>query len=193
MNVLHFLALIVTVGASTRPICTIDVNFKVEPELIETAFESWNKLLPLTDQLLYTGTCSKVWSTVGSNGLSTISFKRMNYSVGSTVSYSNNDDRDINLDAWKIHTAASLYNVLLHELGHVIGLHHPRPYDPYSVMGYTIGSSASTGNVVQDHTYIVPTINDVLSIQAIYTSHLFNPTKTGVPSIPPGYVNIYIY
>lgn len=191
---IYQLILIATsVYAAKKSICTVDTTFKVEPELVEVAIDCWNHILPENSQLLYVGSCNGVWSRPGPDGVNTISYSRLNYTVGTTTSYSDYKDKDIRIDTWQIRTAASFFNVLIHEVGHLVGLSHPRPYDPYSAMGYTIEVNPVTNALVQDRAYIIPGLNDLTALTAVYGPYSPALTKITGPSIPPSYSNIYLY
>ena len=73
---------------------------------------------------------------------------------------------DIIINICKLQTAASFYNVLLHELLHSIGLGHFTPIRPNTVMSYAVTASFN-GNIIYDDSYITIHPDDVLNIHYI--------------------------
>lgn len=75
---------------------------------------------------------------------------------------------DITLNICALQTYASLYNVLLHELLHVVGLDHPDPPVQGSVISYGVRvNDFSLMNVIQDTTYVALQPFDIMNMRFI--------------------------
>ena len=75
---------------------------------------------------------------------------------------------DITLNVCALQSSSSLYNVLLHELLHVVGLDHPEPPVEGSVISYGVRVNDSTlNNVIQDTEYKVLQPFDIMNMRFI--------------------------
>ena len=170
-------------------------NKGLEPEnvLVYTAFASWNRYLPGYAQLSYTGVCTHTTKSVP-DGIDTIAFKDVEGSAGRTGTTVVKDKRnniistefDIWIDVKELRSASLFYNVLLHELGHVVGLKHPHGYDPTSVMGYNLKVGQSGQYIIDD--YIAVSINDIIALRVVHNHHPLVLYQSTVPAFPPNSV-----
>lgn len=162
----------------------------INQDLLDTAVLSWNDVLPLDRQLLHTGVCSTVYSKHGRNGVSTITLAPLSGTAGTTSSYQGSVEKDVKLDPAQLTTAGLFYNVLLHELGHVVGLDHPRPFDRNSIMGYTLARDP-LGRLRQDDQFASIRVNDVLAIHKLWEFEMrLSPTR--IPSQLPPFGSPYV-
>ena len=75
---------------------------------------------------------------------------------------------DITLNVCALQSSSSMYNVLLHELLHVVGLDHPEPPVDGSVISYGVRVNDSTlNNVIQDTNYVSLQPFDIMNMRFI--------------------------
>lgn len=75
---------------------------------------------------------------------------------------------DITLNICALQSSATFYNVLLHELLHVIGLDHPEPPIDDAVISYSlVANDSSLQNLYQDDRYVTLQPHDIASMHAI--------------------------
>jgi len=75
---------------------------------------------------------------------------------------------DITLNVCALQTYASLYNVLMHELLHVVGLDHPDPPVDGSIISYGVKvNDSSLMNIIQDTRYAVLQPFDIMNMRFI--------------------------
>jgi hypothetical protein len=98
---------------------------------------------------------------------------------------------NITINICSLQTSASFYNVLLHELLHVVGINHPNPPVPNSVISYAV-SIDRENNTLYDTEYIALSSYDIQQIDAIlqrdfplYKSPDHTNTTKYVPKYPP--------
>lgn len=91
---------------------------------------------------------------------------------------------DITLNACILQSSATFYNVLLHELLHVVGLDHPDNKDD-SVMSYgVIAKDRTLQNIRQDTEYISVTKTDMENIRAIVIRDFPDASLPVISNIP---------
>ena len=74
---------------------------------------------------------------------------------------------DVTLNVCKLQSSASFYNVLLHELLHLVGLQHRVPRDEAEAISYAVQKNA-LGNTIFDDRYINLGKGDIIDIQFIF-------------------------
>lgn len=75
---------------------------------------------------------------------------------------------DITLNVCALQTYASLYNVLMHELLHVVGLDHPDPPVEGSVISYGVNvNDSSLMHIIQDKQYVTLQPFDIMNVRFI--------------------------
>ena len=145
-----------------------------EPELIETVFREWNAVLPanLCNQgidLQFTGLCKGYpYETQihlrGAQNNSNVGFTVHNFLDGYISKV------ETFIDISKIPSAASFYNVLLHEIGHGIGLGHPDQYPnrlDTSVMGFSLVANIA-GKFQPDNKFLVVSWQDITGLRDLF-------------------------
>lgn len=95
---------------------------------------------------------------------------------------------NITMNICQLQTAASFYNVLLHEFLHLLGLDHPIIKDD-SVMSYTVKKD-TLNNIVFDDTYITIQLNDIIDIH-IMLVQISGNINVPFPTILTGSVPTY--
>ena len=91
---------------------------------------------------------------------------------------------DITLNTCILQSSATFYNVLLHELLHVVGLDHPENRDD-SVMSYgVIAKDRTLKNIRQDTEYISITKTDMENIRAIVIRDFPDASLPVISNIP---------
>ena len=91
---------------------------------------------------------------------------------------------DITLNTCILQSSATFYNVLLHELLHVVGLDHPENRDD-SVMSYgVIAKDRTLKNIRQDTEYISVTKTDMENIRAIVIRDFPDASLPVISNIP---------
>jgi hypothetical protein len=75
---------------------------------------------------------------------------------------------DITLNLCALQSSASMYNVLLHELLHVVGLDHPEPPVENAVISYGVRvNDSSLMNIYQDAQYMTLNAFDIMNMRFI--------------------------
>lgn len=75
---------------------------------------------------------------------------------------------DITLNLCALQSSASMYNVLLHELLHVVGLDHPEPPVEKAVISYGVRvNDSSLMNIYQDAEFVTLNAFDIMNIRFI--------------------------
>jgi hypothetical protein len=91
---------------------------------------------------------------------------------------------DITLNTCILQSSATFYNVLLHELLHVVGLDHPENRDD-SVMSYgVVAKDRTLKNIRQDTEYISVTKTDMENIKAIVIRDFPDASLPVISNIP---------
>lgn len=146
-------------------------SLEVHNPVIETAFDNVNSYLyngvntPLLLNYMYNDTSMGCDHYLNITSDSYTGFCTREFTTVDTKLYYTGCS--ITLNICDVQTAASFYNVLLHELLHVIGLDHPLNRNERSIMGYRV-SINSQGDTVYDDRYELITIEDVLDIYYIF-------------------------
>ena len=144
-----------------------DEEFKIHEPVIETAFD-------VVNSYLYNGLDTPLFLNYMSNDTSLGCDHYINITSDSYIGFctrefiTNNNvlayiGCSITLNACNLQTAAAFYNVLLHELLHVVGLDHPVDITEESVMGYRV-SVNEEGEIIYDDRYSSVSLYDIQDI-----------------------------
>ena len=142
-------------------------EFKIHEPVIETAFD-------VVNSYLYNGLDTPLFLNYMSNDTNMGCDHYINITSDSYIGFctrefttENNNlayiGCSITLNACDLQTSAAFYNVLLHELLHVIGLEHPVDINEESVMGYRV-SINEEGEILYDDRYSSISLHDVQDI-----------------------------
>jgi hypothetical protein len=144
-----------------------DEEFKIHEPVIETAFD-------VVNSYLYNGLNTPLFLNYISNDTSLGCDHYINITSDSYIGFctrefiTNNNvlayiGCSITLNACNLQTAAVFYNVLLHELLHVVGLDHPVDISEESIMGYRV-SVNEEGEILYDDRYSSVSLYDIQDI-----------------------------
>ena len=139
-------------------------------DLIQTAFDEWNMYLPhntrLGLNLTFLGYCANTdANTIGRIILG----KPVENSPGLTDRRSYKPT--IHIDARLTQSAGTFYNIMLHEIGHVIGCDHPNVQPGIFGSGTSVmtsGVSVLDGRLIQHNQYAVVMLGDAECLRRLY-------------------------
>jgi hypothetical protein len=183
-------------GISNINFCLITNKFEVHVPLITAAFQSINNFLspaPLYFNFKETDNQCDLFINITSNSniLHPGYCSRTPRIINNVLYYYG---CNITINICSLQTAASFYNVLLHELLHVIGIDHPQPPVANSVISYAV-TLDSNNFTVYDLNYITLQFYDVHLIDTLirrdFPSTKINHTlaKIFIPLFP-GYRHV---
>ena len=160
---------------------------QIHSDFIRTAFDQWNNYLPPCDKISFAGACQDQINNPNritiapikgtSVGRTTTTTKVVPTEGGRTTQVKTNH---IQIDAERLRYYSLFYNVLLHEVGHAVGLPHPSPLDPTSAMGYRLRLQPDGY-----FKYNVISINDILALLSKRKVVPIMLYPTIVPTHPP--------
>ena len=157
-------------------------------ELVYTAFDMWNQCIPKVVvsgiNLTFVGYCNQSHSY----GMIILRPIRRNDTVG-TVIRNRNQTITIELDIRLMQSAGLFYNVLLHEIGHLLGCDHPnRESDEgrMSTMLYTTLLSRDL-DIIQDNEYNTLQVGDITCLHQLYIRDFSQYIMMNVQNIVPRY------
>lgn len=180
---LPLLLLWTRVQAKEMRFCSIETDTRVERSLLHHATREVSKISPF--QVSYVGRCGAQWTHRANDRISTINIGPLRTGGATYTYFANPEYPDITLDPDKLPNAYTLYNTILHELLHAVGLHHPEPWDPNSMIGYKLRTYGLSDIVIPDERYETYRFNDLYYLQQKYGRYDFSPIeKLEIPNYP---------
>ena len=128
-------------------LCVLGSPNLILTSLLQTASRNWQ----LFTNLNIINTCPE-----NLTGVSTIDLQADNPNNPGLTRFKTDGIIEVEIDSDRLEFAGNIYNVILHEIGHVLGLKHPDPPNE-SIMSYTLRVNAHTGKILpDDYRSIIP-------------------------------------
>ena len=148
-------------------LCVLGSPNLILTSLLQTATQNWQ----LFTNLNIIDKCPK-----NLTGVSSIDLQAENSLNPGLTRFKTDGIIEVEIDSNRLEFAGNIYNVILHEIGHVFGLKHPDPPNE-SIMSYTLRVNAHTGDMVPDSyraiiPYAWPTIYSNSSLNTELGSNL---------------------
>jgi len=146
--------------AHSISLCLIGPNPPILYSLIQTAVYNWQLYAPISVQ-----DCP-----LNTEGLNTINLNVRNPQHPGLTRFRSDGTTHIEIDSHSIGFLGNIYNVMLHELGHTLGLKHPQPPND-SIMSYQLQYNVLTNEYYPDpyhviHPYTIPAFQSNSSLNA---------------------------
>jgi hypothetical protein len=157
------------------PYCLVrNVKHQVMLDLVQTAFDAWNQYVShdalLGLNLSFTGYCvdprAPMMITLGKPAEDT-----PGVTIREFTAYGRVISSRVHIDVRLTQSAATFYNILLHEIGHVIGCDHPRVQSGVfrAATSVMAGRIMISGNrLVQEAQYAFARLGDAECIRRLY-------------------------